>query len=838
MRFLIPLLMMVLVEVAAAEPPVPVLELTWDGQPIPLAGPVAAWWRESLDEAAAWGSRASGVPVQRSDAECRGLRLLAASVGEPGRRRAAWAGWCRGASPGLTAALTGLVARWPGCTAAQVDGRLAFASDGLVAPDEAPAAGWRMRLHGRGAAIEAEEMIGEAAAPWIQRLAQAWQLEARVEADGTGRIDIAPFVPPFLASLDEELVARLPAGALVLAVALDPAQVARIPLLAEELSEELPRNQRDPEALRAFGGSWALVVEPDGTWLLIGPRSPALDLVLRRKGARLPPALTWKDYAVIGAPAGHALWEQGPAAGAGCRLQSGTAALAVLACDPGLLGTGELRSFRGEFLPVLEHLPLVARVLGPGPREEGRARDLGLAIASSETLTAGLAAAGPQHLRLSAVPGGVRIDLTGSLLPWLLPAAALRWFADAALDQEGRRSLRQAIAELHAAGAVAVPDDLLAGLAKPAEAETQALVALLADLGATTLAGRGPQNDSLAGQGLPWRPEAEEELADLVTARGLLVRSARLTPDLPLRAALLHRSASQGRLSFLRETPEVAAARILARAGRLLALAGDPEGLDLVDRALILTRHPDSLLQGLVAMSVAAMRDDAHLALALLERLPEGRRQAWLEEAPPAGGTALGWPGERALGAGWLAQRWLGERPPEPDAAGAEGLGLAGRPPLVLMPSQHRAWTAGDLATLMRLTRQYELDGLPPVPPLPRSLIGGILQPAFTMVGENGLRARLRHQLVRVACRLPPLARSLPPGMESLPIPGGRLPLLIEARGRGFRLGVDASGERPTAISESLWRSWQGPPAPPGTSCALPGRSLEVVWEQPLPPDL
>jgi hypothetical protein len=67
-------------------------------------------------------------------------------------------------------------------------------------------------------------------------------------------------------------------------------------------------------------------------------------------------------------------------------------------------------------------------------------------------MAAALDQAGDHHVLGTDHDGTLRIELGGPVLPWLLPGLAVRWFADIAQDEEGKRALRDGAQRVRVSG--------------------------------------------------------------------------------------------------------------------------------------------------------------------------------------------------------------------------------------------------------------------------------------------------------------------------------------------------------------------------------------------------
>lgn len=829
----------------------PVLELEYVASDSVPAAAWAAQWEDGRVEAAAWWSQRIGAPVVATDLACTNAHLVAGTrsvVG--GLPRYVVAGRAQGASPALTAAWLAVANRWPERQATVQGGELILTSADLPAPAPAVTPGWRMTLHLAGAATEAAALMGaqpeDETLRKVLRLIQLLplRLESIVEPDGRGTLTLN--LPPLvLATVDAAIAARLPVAVVAGgAVALDGAKVVATPLPWDELYREFGCT-RD-EAAAAITGTWAAVIEDEKRVLLVVPASPLATRLVADLGQSFI-SEPWRNSLLIASDATLiARWKAEPAR----RLahEDHGEEYGVMTVDLGRLVPVLIAIHEDSVLvPILEHLPLPQALLGNcGLRGEIVAKELGICGAQGPDhngIRALLAAQGTQRLSLGrSREGWLRCELAGSVLPWLLPAIALRWFADEAENQEGCVALRATIAELQAAGAGAFPQDLLVGLPQVSDAELAAGLAAWKELeGDPAQRDQLPQEPKLAETGLLTLAEVDSTL--LAYHQGVATRAARL-PTIPAGVLDLLQDAQLRRAGPYMQAEIQPLTRGLARAGRLLSVCGEVRGLDLCDQAQAMAIFQTSMFDGLIGRSIAALRDEAYFTSILRGNGSDARTAAWLAE-PWAPGFDTAWRGERLRYSGWLAQSWLGQvTAVRPDPAPSHDLDYL-TAQAVLSLRMQRAWTAADVAAIMRLQRSLELGQAPELPSHSfRSLVAGMMIPAFSMMAGMEQSGAVRHGLMRLGARVALLARNGAPPVDATALSaalGGPLevvcgPLLLpvtyEPRGeRGFRLALDTSGAKPSGLQENTWQTWQKAKRRPAeTKLAFPGSNPELIW--------
>lgn len=827
---------------------IPVLELEYAG---PGPAPAATWaaqWNDGRAEAAAWWSQRTGATVAATDLACANAHLVAATRIQPGGLpRYVVAGRAQGVSPALTASWQAVAKRWPERQATVDGSALLLTSNDLPAPAPATMPGWRMTVHLAGAATEAAALMGSQAGDEtvtnILRLVQLLPLRLESTLDPTGKSALTLNLPPVvLAAADPAIVARLPTAVVATgAAALDGAKAMTTPLPWDELCAELDCT-RD-EAAAALTGTWAVVIEGDKRVLFVVPASPLATRLVADLGESFV-SESWRDSLLISFDATMiAAWKAEPAA------PTNGGELGLVQVDLARLVTFLTAIRESDALtPILEHLPLPQALLGHcGLHGEQVAKDLGIRGAKGpdrDGILALLAAQGPQRLLLGrSREGWLRCELEGSVLPWLLPAIALRWFADEAENQEGCVDLRATIAELQAAGAGAFPEDLLVGLPQVSDADLAAGIAAWKQLAGDDFPrGNQSQEPKLADTGLPTL--AEMDPLTLAVHQGVATRSA-LLPAIPAGVLDLLQGAKDHRLDPLMQTTSQPATRDLARTGRLLAVCGDDRGLDLCDQARSLGGVQTALLDGLIGLSIAALRDEAYLAASMRGMLPDARATAWLAE-PWSPGFDTAWRGERLRFCGWLAQSWLGmTKAGHPNTAMGEGMNFLTAQAVLTLRMQ-RAWAAADVAAMMRLRRSLERGQRPELPNHSfRSLVAGTMVPAFGLIAGSLQSGEVRHGLARLGARVVRLSRNGGPPADAAALSaalGGplevacgpvRLPVIYERRGeRGFRLALDTSGTVPEGLQERTWTNWQkAKPRSAETRLAFPGSRPELIWD-------
>jgi len=848
-------LVLILFAAAVAAESFPVLTVTYGGAgPAPTA-PVAQWWGEAVDDAAAWLGQGAepAISGQATVAGCRGLRLVGIGVVGGQSGPTPWAaGWWQDAPAVLTGALRVAAADWPGYEVREADGRLHLAAPGIVTVgDEAAPAGWRVTLHGGAlrhalaAVVPAEDLQ-----PWQGLLGAATRADVVAGVEPDGRAWITSGLPArWFAPADAGLAARLPANALAMAtVGIDGAALA-----ADFLAIEGPLPEDIDDLLQAAGtdlagfahaltGTWAFALTGPQQGIACLPRSAPLDRLIAKatKGAiiadSVPVAL---DDLVIART--ERCWLVADRAQ---RISDFIAAAAqpapVVAETVGWARVHEGTALALAQMPVelLAQWPLPRRLLGWPEATENLARQLGVAVPPRSWTTAlgALAGTGEHRIDLRPDHGRLRADLHGPLLPWLVPGAALRWFADHAQDLRGRARLRRQIEAWRAADIGALPEDLATLVPEvPVEdiARETALCFALA-VGPMPPSGEDPWQHA-RNEYLPIaRPSPTPWLDHLDT---LLAASAPLaSPGRPTASAVSLRLAeSAGAIGPGMTNPHVQAASRLARAGRILAALADPGGVELADRALALVSEPLSMTADQVRQNVRGQRDDAWLASAITGSIAPARVAAWAAEPPPVADPRC-WQGERLL-RGWGAAAWLDL----PTAPPTQPLWRLLAAPAIWQPHVVRAHAAADHAALAELILHWErseglpLGWVPPQSPLALEAIQTLLP-----MRASTQRAVVRHVLVRLAWRLHQLAQAgtLPADAAAataaagpLTVPWGTvlLPLAYTRHGSGFRLAVDTSGERPAQVDEADWRRMRALKAPPATQRLLLGPNAVVI---------
>jgi len=864
------LLSLLAASLTAAEA-IPAIELTWDGKTRPaLDEPLAGWWDQALGEAAGWWSAQGGTTVdpRAAVADCRGLHLI--GVGVPGAQGnlAPWAaGWWQGASTPLADGLRQVAARWPGYTVAAVEGRLSLEAPGVVAsPAATIPAGLRVVIHGdtvaASLAIFADEqnvMDQDALRALVRDRLRGWRLTAVVESDGRGWIDTG-LPARWLAAPEADMAARLPRAAIARAViafdgvAIGADLAAVLDPVPSKLAGALAMAQTDLRAIgAALSGTWAIAVTGTGQGIACIPRSATLDrmaqLWMTSEGGTLPAegaTIEVDDGLYLAcAPRWWLLADQ-PA-----RIAAFLAEPTEVAPDHGALAWADataapaaelLAQLPGE---VLAQWPLPRALIGPGDKAQMIAKDFGWRVEPGrwrDNVTA-LANAGHHQLGLANFEGRIRVEVTGPVLPWVMPGLAVRWFADHAQDLCGRTALRQHIAARQAAGQGALPEDLVALVP---ELTSERIAAAKEFYRSLPPAPPTPPGDSFSKQAkTAYVPLPAPHEAWFIAAKTLAGASAALDGEFPAGSTVAVRAAAaEGSLGPEMKLDHIGVARRLAQAGRDLALFGDGEGALLADRALHLGRDPLLMIDHLVSISLRTMRDDAWLISGLTGAHALARLDAWASEPPPAA-TGRFWQGERLV-MGIAAAHWL--QLPSAAATPLTGEWLM-ITPAVWQPHIIRALTARDVVAIDQLLFHWQ-DRRQPLPPgwqAPGSVLAAMSLPSFGIIAATDRRAAARHVLVRLAWRLHRLGQggALPAdaaaaataaGPLSVPYADALLPLVYTKRGAGFMLGLDLSGERPTAVDSNTWNRWtRNEPIPADVHLSLPGQRLEIVIDPRLP---
>jgi hypothetical protein len=463
---------------------------------------------------------------------------------------------------------------------------------------------------------------------------------------------------------------------------------------------------------------------------------------------------------------------------------------------------------------VLDHWPLPSRL-------------------SASSVAATLKHQPAERLTLTSdATGHPILNLEGPLLPWLLPGAALRWFADWAEEQEGRVRLRETIARLDREAPLTAAPPLSPAEMDRLQPAQKTLAAFLQfderNNGRSGIPRQLPIDfddtaQQLATDGLPISLDTTTNKVESVL-RTYARHGAQLDPEIPAhRYAPLREAVFPGQrydLPALEYMVDNLALQLVTT-GRLLALTGDAQGITTADRALRLLALPNH--QELA--TIMAKRDDAYLVSLVGGWLGAPSRSTWLAETwiqPTAW-----WRNQRRNGTD-AARQMLAENP------GVDG---------VLAARDYRAWRTEVATSTLLWQRQGELGDVNMSITPPGAAWNVDVDPGSPQPWPF---AQARHHLMRLAARIRGLSETQPlpadPAMLAkqigvLRVPFGSLvlPLSYARRGeRGFRLAVDTSGARPDPLSDHLWNAWrQAKPAPPGCKLALPESSLEVVIDQP-----
>jgi hypothetical protein len=475
---------------------------------------------------------------------------------------------------------------------------------------------------------------------------------------------------------------------------------------------------------------------------------------------------------------------------------------------------------------LIAALPLPERLVGVPPWTEQVCRDQGWRAPGWDRrdFTAGLAGLPASTITLADQDGQVRADLGRGLPAWIIPGAALRWFAAAAQDAIARDRWARRSDHLRSAG---IPVDLrdLAGRPASAGAGVHPALAALAQADTpriATLAERWAQEP------LPLAASSDDD-DPLVLAR-LIAAQAGDLPSVDHRQAVIaaaverlrERSATRSLATSAYDPRHLAAAKSLAVASVVLASTGDPAAVGLAERAKALAAGaPLGFTDLLMSQSIDGMVDQTMVLAGLTGALGPAGLERWLVIPVPDVRTALdqAGDGERILiGHEMAAGMW---------------------PPVtsLLMPVDIRAWTGEDAAAL---ARWYGTPGQPrPEDWVPRSRLTVIRMVPLDIVAEAAHRHAARHHLVRLAWRLYAAAPGRPPADAAaasallgsplvVPWPGGDLPLTYERRGtQGFRLAVVAA-PMPDHIAEPRWMRMTAR-APDEARLVLPGSALEIV---------
>ena len=498
---------------------VPVVELTYRAadraaDAVGPPAPVDAWWQDAIGESISWWSTTSGVPVDAAAAvaHLRSLHLLAGGVtGADRKLTPTIAGWLDESAPILATSLQAMVARWPGYQMqiqeqAQAKGPyLTLSGPHGILPDERdPPPGLRVTLHGRGCAEELRwraAMSETAEPPTAQDLAFAlalmadWNPSAGIDPGPHGWIS-TDLPATWFTPVDPLVVGHLPQGWVAwAAVALDGTRIGgdlHARLAAAGVSTAWPASLVpliDPALVAsALDGTWVAAAYGHG-FLARAPRSATLDILLglaaASHGVTLPtdeqpvevaPELFWacspSDWIIADSRARIATWFDG---GQSQPIHVPTDALVVAAAQESITATALTALddlLPGEHL-LAEEMPLPQRARFPSPVSGRHAHAAAPAESAWPAMVQLLDRAGGHQLAGRAVAGRLVIALDGPVLPWVLPGLAIRWFADIAEDEEGKRDIREVFRHLRETGQpVTIADDIAHTLASlsPADA--------------------------------------------------------------------------------------------------------------------------------------------------------------------------------------------------------------------------------------------------------------------------------------------------------------------------------------------------------------------------------
>ena len=827
----------------------PALEVISGGGLMPPE-PITALWSEVLGEAAAWWSDRSGIALAPDNLACSNLHLVAWSkLRSDGHREAQLSGWWGGASPALRNALATATQRWPDHRLDEAEGLVRMSSGApAVAPTPCPP-GLRVIIHGDALMAEwaGGQPLGNGLLPFLRGLGErisATTLEATVSPQGHGEITMNWRTLGFVAP-DARITAKLPRRAIAtMVLAFDSSLLPVFVPISGWLRRywEIDDDISNEDMLAGLSGTWAMSLIDDEHAFITMPVSRLTDRwcakLVEDDGFK---ARRWQGQWVVASD--DALLDQWQAGtlvaadvGNGAVHAWRPASSILIAIDAGRL----MAQLSADTLDprltsiLLNHLPLPFRLRGLGAWKP-------VAPVTSPAfgeLAKAIAGAGMQYFELATEEQRLVVHLDGTLLPWLLPGVAVRWFSGYAEDQEGRILLRRTLAELNRSGAGSAPSDLLAGQPELTPTAVDSAMQAFAAITAGMPKELPKIATRLAREGLPLAPTADSA-AELALCREVVARTAGLDA-LPIAAAVMLRQAQQqGRLDAARTFPLNEELHRMGQAARFLAAFNDPQALPSIERVMRHARHPAGIAEGLVWCGLSTMRDYSYLELLVGGRAETGLLDAWLHGPwdPPSQEM---WKGERLIMLGTIAESWLDQLPVSSANAGAtKGYAASS----VFTPHQHRAWTAGDCAAEFDHYQALELGqgALYAGPPI-RSLDLGLLTQTLPLVEKMVAFETVRHALVRAAARTwllvargarPANAAAWAQSLGPLAIETGstRIPLVFEPRGtRGFRLAVDLSGGPPAGLPAAEWQRWQAAkPTAPGTRFAVNGVHMEVV---------
>jgi hypothetical protein len=882
---------------AASAENIPFLELTYraaDGCRPPA--PLDAWWTESCQEAIHWWNEATGSAIDSGNAMASldSLHLLAGGVpAQDGFLTPTFAGWLRETSPILAPSVIAAAARWTGfMTESFAGGCRVRGAEGLLPEDMIPQPGMYIVLHGKGVAEELRrkslhfgeggiELPRHPAPPdasrnpmpedlqtFIAGIIPGWNASAGIEPHPGGTSGWLSTGCPsrWFRPVDGAMVGHLPADVQAwLAVGIDGracGEDLQAALAAQGRTSVWPLAwfpRLDPALLgMMLDGTWLVAQTPTGNLMRV-PRSTALDALIAGLGVslhqqypvderpvRLVDGLLWArspaDWIIGTTPEAIARWFDGSA-----RLQSRSPASAVLI---GYATGAVTSSFISPCLRREEPMPVRA-----WPSIDVMGREPEVATAWT-VMAAALDQAGDHHVLGTDHDGTLRIELGGPVLPWLLPGLAIRWFADIAQDEEGKREILSGLQRVRASGRPAT-------LAEYRQA--------LPSCDPVRLAAWGKAIDELASQScpevewlqirlrdalVPW-PSTGADRAIIDQAHAIMESTALFDdPSLPGGRIMASVATEIGFNEAQRKwSRRLAAARLLAGYGLFLASHGDPGWALLSQRAIRLVGQPENWVDVDSLRAFVASRDSAWMAYLSSGQIDHPAIERWLSEGVPTLFSASAWRYTWIWTASATAEPWL-----------AQGADYPGR---FTFPNTHmlrmgliadqviRAYTATEIAHLLECDERLERQDLPSFARLNgfRSPWTRSFQPAtyIERALDHGRIDQAKHVLVRTAARLVLLeqSRRLPDSQAAAtaalgplvcPMAGTQVPLTYQHLGEhSFRLFVSDQVPPPPDVEPETWKNMVvGMEVPGGRHLVVAQNALEVVVDlrRPTPPKI
>lgn len=861
----------------AAEPPVTVITLSYQACDRLLPPePIATWWKEVNGEALRWWHDRSGMELAVGAAETglRSLRLRA--VGMPTRFGLVpqLSGWVRESTPVLAPILTAMASRWPGYRSEQIDhGATVCAPHGLLPADDDPAPGLHIALLGHGVAellrcrVPAAEAMLEQPLPADElayRLAvlERWQAAAHVVPGPLSVIETG-LPARWFKPVDGAVIDHLPADTWAwMACAIDGARVSadlHADLAAHGLSTLWPASLIPlPDAAflsQLLEGTWLVAACGDG-FLVRAPRSALLDIVLAfaasARGVVLPeglqpveagPHAAWArsadEWVLADSPARIAAWFQGsthsrPPLPSGTPLAGGLQRQATAR----VLKHVEL----GEELPspLWDLLALPARArppVAPGTSGDG----------DWPAMIQQLAIAGDERLVGRDAGGQLVLGGDGPLLTWLIPAAALRWFADSAEDEEGRIHLRAELQRLAETHLPLTGADYLSVLPPVDPVRHQAWQELLAKDQGFSMPLQYSLRNRLDKETVPW-PRGElgastDRMFDNLVQRTAFASTASAFPQLLW--TVLDPPLVESPMAA--PSPHLArVARALGQEGLVLCCHGDARGLQLLDRLVALTSPAINLATAYSLDRHRSYRDVGYVIAITSGALDAAHAAAWLaepaDERLPLGVVR----GERIFSTMPVAQRWLAPELSTQAAATASDAEVGG--PLAFIQQQRtRAQGADDLAEMIAWERMSEAGDEAMWSANSKRTRDRYALSDIPALHSQLRSAAIRHQLFRYAARLELLNRTgrLPRtqdeaiaavGALSAILDGATIPLTYQHLGvHAFRLLVAPTVPAPAQCDVDWWRSQLPPIAgTPDRRLVVTSRTFEVAVDDPV----